>query len=135
MKKLLAVSLFCVASFTAQSAVVLIGNPAASELSKSDAKKLFLGKLKKVPGGGKAQVIEFEDGHPLRIEFHDKVTGKSESQLQSYWSRLIFTGKATAPSQLASPDQVKQKVASNPGAVGYVDEADVDASVKVLFKP
>ncbi|RCU51798.1 MULTISPECIES: phosphate ABC transporter substrate-binding protein [Corallincola] len=135
MKKLWVVSLLCLASFSAQSAVVLIGNPAADELSKSDAKKLFLGKMKSVPGGGKAVLVELQDGNPLRIEFHDKVTGKSESQLQSYWSRLIFTGKASAPAQMTSIDQVKQKVAANTGAVGYIDEADVDGTVKVLYKP
>ena len=30
---------------------------------------------------------------------------------------------------------MKSAVASNPNAIGYIDEADVDATVKVILKP
>ncbi len=104
-------------------------------LSAEQAANLYLGKGNRLPNGATAVVFELENGDPLRVEFHAKVTGKSEAQLQSYWSRLVFTGKGTPPPQLKDAAQMKYSIASTVNAVGYIDEAQVDASVLVLFKP
>lgn len=113
---------------------VVIGNLAgADSLSSSDAKKLFLGKLKKLPNGASPVVIEYTDGTPIRAEFHDAVTNKSESQLQAYWSKLIFTGKGTPPKAVGSAAEVIAEVSSNPAAVGYIDSSEVTGDVKVIF--
>ncbi|RKF20410.1 phosphate ABC transporter substrate-binding protein [Alginatibacterium sediminis] len=136
MKKLvLALSLVLSSSF-AFAGPVVIGNPGGADaLSAAEAKKLFLGKLKKLPNGASPEVIEYEDGNPLRAAFHDAVTGKSESQLQAYWAKLVFTGKANPPNTVGSAAAAISQVSSNPAAVAYVDEADVTGDVKVLFKP
>lgn len=121
---------------TAHAGVVLVGNPGiGAALSADQAANLYLGKGSKLPNGANAVVFELENGDPLRVEFHAKVTGKSEAQLQSYWSRLVFTGKGTPPPQLKDAAQMKYSIASTPNAVGYIDEAQVDNSVLVLLKP
>ncbi|GGA68888.1 hypothetical protein GCM10011369_08140 [Neiella marina] len=121
---------------TSSAAVVMIGHPAtADQLTKKQAQAIYLAKSKKLPGGMSVTVNELAAGDPIRTEFHDKVTGKSDAQLKSYWSRLVFTGKAAAPSEHSSAVAMKAAVAAKPGAVGYIDEADVDGSVVVLFKP
>ena len=118
------------------AAVVLVGHPGiGGTITTAQASDLYLGKSNKLPNGNMAAVYELENGNPLRVEFHNKVTGKSEAQLQSYWSRLVFTGKANPPPQLANPALLKSTIASTPNAIGYLDEADVDASVIVLLKP
>lgn len=123
-------------SGTAQAGIVVIGNPAGpASLTKSEVTKLYLGKAKRLSTGDRATVIEQADGSATRLAFHDAVTGKSEAQLQSYWSRLVFTGKGKPPQQLSSSTLVKSKVASDPSAIGYIDEADMDATVKVVYKP
>lgn len=128
-----ALCLFFVAS-TSFAAPVVIGNPAGvASLSKSEAKKLFLGKMKKLSNGAAPVVIEYTDGTPIRAEFHSAVTKKSESQLQAYWSKLIFTGKGTPPKSVGSAAEVIAEVSSNPNAIGYVDSSEVTGAVKVLF--
>ena len=118
----------------ASAAVVLVGNPAITDtLTKDQAAALYLGKTTKLPSGGAVVLYDLEASDPLKAEFNSKVTGKSEAQLQSYWSRLVFTGKATPPAKLANADLVKSTVAAN--AAGYMDESKVDGTVKVLFKP
>lgn len=120
----------------ANADVVLVGNPAiGGTLTADQASALYLGKGNKLPNGSNATVFELENGNPLRVAFHDKVTGKSEAQLQSYWSRLVFTGKGSPPTQLANTGLMKSTIASTPNAVGYIDESEVDASVIVLLKP
>ena len=66
---------------------------------------------------------------------HKKVTGKDAAQMKAYWSQLMFTGKAQKPKKVAGDDAVKKAVAATPGAIGYIDAAAVDASVKVVLKP
>ncbi|QIR14404.1 phosphate ABC transporter substrate-binding protein [Shewanella aestuarii] len=131
MKKLLSVlALSMGVAFTASAGVVVIGNPAAADMSLADAKKAFLGK-----GNSSLVVYELDEGNATRTEFHSAVTGKSDSQLKAFWSKQVFTGKGNPPATVSSAAAMKSAVASNPSAIGYIDEADLDASVKVILKP
>lgn len=56
---------------------VIVGNlNGVDNISASDAKKLFLGKLKKLSNGIKPVIVEYPDGSAIREAFHSKVTGK-----------------------------------------------------------
>lgn len=131
MKKLLCVlTLSLGVAFTASAGVVVIGNNAAGDMSAADAKKAFLGK-----GDSSLVVYELDEGNSTRSEFHSTVTGKSDAQLKAFWSKQVFTGKGNPPATVSSATAMKAAVASNPSAIGYIDEADVDGTVKVIFKP
>ncbi|MFT5809183.1 MAG: ABC-type phosphate transport system substrate-binding protein [Moritella dasanensis] len=123
-------------SGVAQAGVVVIANPTGPDaLSKAQVSKLYLGKSKKLPNGAKARVIEQATGSDIRDEFHAGVTGKSDSQLQAYWSRLVFTGKGKPPKTIGSASLIKSQVASHANAIAYIDSSEVDDSVKVVFTP
>ncbi|MCL1143092.1 phosphate ABC transporter substrate-binding protein [Shewanella gaetbuli] len=131
MKKLLSIlTLSLGVTFAANAAVVVIGNPSASDMSASEAKKAFLGK-----GNSSIVVYELDEGNAIRTEFHNTVTGKSDAQLKAFWSKQVFTGKGNPPATVATAAAMKAAVAGNPNAIGYIDEADVDGSVKVILKP
>lgn len=49
------------------------------------------------------------------------------------WAKIVFAGKGTPPKTLKSDTEVISWVASTPGAVGYVNSAAADDSVKVLM--
>lgn len=53
---------------------------------------------------------------------------------KAYWSKMIFSGKAVPPKELANDAAVKAHVKANPDAVGYIDAASVDGSIKVLLR-
>lgn len=135
MKKLITLLAASVLSFNAMAGMVVIGNNAGVDaLSKGDVKKLFMGKKTKLANGSKARIVELADGSEGRLAFHEVATGRSESQLQSAWSRLVFTGKAEAPIQVADYAGVIAEVSGNADAIGYVDESAVTGDVKVLLK-
>ena len=116
-------------AFMVKAETAVIVNPAnGNALSQADVAKIFLGKNKSLTA------VNLAEGNATRDEFNEKVLGKSASQLKSYWSKLIFTGKGTPPDELGSDADVKAKVAGDAKAIGYVDAASVDGSVKVLFK-
>jgi len=115
------------------SVIVNINNPNAT-LDQTTVSKIFLGKTKRFPDGSQAIPIDQDDGTSVRKSFNSTALGKSSSQLKSYWSRLIFTGKGTPPKQSGDDSAVKQLVANNPNIIGYIDSSAVDSSVKVVHK-
>jgi ABC-type phosphate transport system substrate-binding protein len=117
------------ASLPAFAEVVVVVNPKAAEatLSKEQIAQFFLGKSSSMTP------IDQPEDAPVRAEFYKKVTDKEASQAKALWSKLVFTGKATLPKEVANSAAVKAAVAANPKAIGYIEKSAVDASVKVVF--
>jgi len=124
-------------SATAQAGVVVVMSPKAGvdSLTQGQVSQIFLAKSNTLPGGGAATPIDQAEGAPARDEFYKTVAGRDAAQLKSYWSQLVFTGKAKPPMKVSGDDAVKKAVAATPGAIGYIDASAADASVKVVLKP
>ncbi len=114
--------------------VVVIVHPsnALTEISVDDVKKIYLGKKKFFPGGAKVIPGDQPKGTQSRKFFYGGIIGKSEAKLKSYWSRLIFTGKGTPPKIIGFDRIVKEWVASQPQAMGYIMRSAADDTVKIL---
>ncbi|MDP2246328.1 phosphate ABC transporter substrate-binding protein [Pseudomonas sp.] len=116
------------ASALAQAEVAVIVNPGAAKApNQAEVSNIFLGKDKSMKG------VDHKDWSPTKDAFYTSVTNKSESQLKSYWSGLVFTGKGQPPPTVGGDAEVIAKVAAEADAIGYVDAASVNDSVKVLF--
>lgn len=112
---------------------VIVHPSNADTIDKELVVKIFLGKTKSFPGGGDILPINQKEGTDIRTKFDEGVLEKSSSQVKSYWSKLMFTGKGTPPKEVDSSAQMKQLIAENPATIGYIDAAEVDDSVKVVF--
>jgi ABC-type phosphate transport system substrate-binding protein len=117
----------------AQVAVVVNPKSPVAAMTADQVSGIFLGKVNTLPSGATALPADLPDTQPAHDLFYAKVTGKSNAQVKAAWSRLVFSGKATPPKELASSADVKRFVAANPDAIGYIDKSTVDASVKVVF--
>jgi len=133
MKKILIAALLSTAfaSLPSLAEVVVVVNPKAAEsaLTKDQVAQFFLGKSTSMTP------IDQPDSAPVRAEFYKKVADKDAAQAKALWSKLVFTGKATMPKEVADHAAVKAAVAANPKAIGYIDKSAVDASVKVVLTP
>ena len=118
----------------AEIAVIVSTNNPNGDMDKTTVSKIFLGKAKSFPDGTQAVPVDQNEGSAVRDTFNSTLLGKSASQLKSYWSRLIFTGKGTPPKQSGDDAAIKALVANNPNIIGYVDAGVVDGSVKVVHK-
>lgn len=120
----------------AQAGVAVIAHPSTkvNSLTADQVSQLFLGRINQLPDGTVVNPLDVGEGSPLRGEFIDKVLGKNEQQMRSYWSRMIFTGKAQPPRVMNSASDVLRAVASTPGYIGYVDSKDAGDKVKVLYR-
>lgn len=120
----------------AQAGVVVIANASvkADALTADQVSKLYMGRATSLPDGAAVEPLELAEGAPARADFLGKVLDKTEQQWRSYWSRMIFTGKAQPPRPMGSAAELVRAVASNPGYIGYVDSKDVGAAkVRVLY--
>jgi ABC-type phosphate transport system substrate-binding protein len=112
---------------------IVSAKSAIKELSKSQVSDLFLGKTSRFPDGVLAMPIDLAEGSSQRAEFYARLDGRSAAQMKAYWSKIIFTGRGLPPMAVVSDAEMKQRVAENPAAIGYIDGSLVDASVRVLF--
>lgn len=127
-KTLIAATLLA-AALPALAEVVVVVNPKSAEaaMSKDEVAQFFLGKSSTMTP------IDQPEDAAIRAEFYKKVTDKEASQAKALWSKLVFTGKATLPKEVANSAAVKAAVAANPKAIGYMEKSAVDASVKVVL--
>jgi ABC-type phosphate transport system substrate-binding protein len=127
-KLLLAAGICAVSAPSFAAEIVVIVNPKnpATRMFSEQAGQFFLGKSTLFTP------VEHTDG-PLRSEFYKKVLDKDSTQVKAIWSKLVFTGKASAPKELASSADVKKAVAADVSAIGYIEKSQVDDTVKVIL--
>jgi ABC-type phosphate transport system substrate-binding protein len=125
---LLAAGLWLGAAPVFAAEIVVIVNPKnpATRMFSEQAGQFFVGK------SSLFTPVEHNDG-PLRNEFYKKVLDKDSTQVKAIWSKLVFTGKGTAPKEYGSSAEVKKAVAADPQAIGYIEKSAVDDSVKVIL--
>ncbi len=122
-----------VTAFDAHAGAVIVGKDSSfAPMDLDMARKVFLGREFSINGQNIALVYQGEG--PTRKDFETKVLGKTGPELTAYWSKLIFTGKATPPLEAGGDDGVKALVGRINGSIGYISDDAVDDSVKVLFK-
>jgi ABC-type phosphate transport system substrate-binding protein len=116
-----------VASRALAGDVVVVMAPNAAPLTKEQIASIYLGRTLNY------KPIDLPDSSATRSAFYKKATDRDASQVKAVWARLIFTGKGQPPKVIASAAEVKKAVAADPQSVGYIDSADVDATVKVVL--
>ncbi|HUP97302.1 MAG TPA: phosphate ABC transporter substrate-binding protein [Usitatibacter sp.] len=114
---------------------VVSARSAVTSLSAGQVADLFLGKTVHFPDGSSAVPIDLPEQSQTRERFYAQYTGKSPSQVKAHWSKIIFTGRGQPPMQAATGLEAKRLIAANPNAIGYVDDALVDSSLRVVGAP
>jgi ABC-type phosphate transport system substrate-binding protein len=118
-----------------QVAIIANTSNSVSTLSAGDLHRIFLGEKSTWPNGKHIFVVMAAPGSPERAVILKDVYKMNESEYAKYFMQASFTGAVAAPPKDASSAaQMKQLVAANPGAVGYVPQQEVSDSVKVLLK-
>ena len=111
---------------------VVSSKNSVTSLTTAQVADIFLGKSSRFPDGSQAMPIDQPEDSPARDRFYAQVTGKSAAQVKAYWSKIIFTGRGQPPVQASNGAEVKKMIAQNPSAIGYIEPALVDDSVRVV---
>lgn len=112
--------------------VVVAAESPVTEMSRLHLADLYLGRTDRFPNGDRAVPIDQVPGSDVREAFYETYLGRSPAEIKSHWSRIIFTGRGRPPRDVPGGEDVKELVAGNPAAIGYIDRSLVDESVRVL---
>ncbi len=102
------------------------------KLSRRDLRKIFL-KEKEFMDGYSAIPVNLPPNNPLRVEVQKKILNMDEEELQLFWNRKYLNG-IDPPPVFASQEAVKAFVKKIKGAIGYIDESQLDEDLKVVFR-
>ena len=84
-------------------------------------------------GGSKIKIFDYSSENPVKTSFFGFLE-KSIAEFKQVWMKKKLTGNGNPPISVGSEDDMLSKVASTPGAIGYVSSDKVNASVKVLLE-
>lgn len=116
----------------AADAVITHPDNPNSELPLSSLRAVFSMRLNTWPDGSQVTVFVLPDRHPAHAHFSRTILKMLPYRLRREWDRLVFSGTGIAPIEVKDEADMKQRVASTPGSIGYLDEGQVDASVRAL---
>ncbi|WP_231623515.1 substrate-binding domain-containing protein [Nitrosospira briensis] len=112
----------------------IVTHPGVSEktISRSTLRAIFGMRLHEWPDGTAIRIFVMPDDAPLHATFAKEALNVFPYQLRAAWDRLVFSGTGQAPNTVSSPQEMLAKVASTPGAIGYLTKSRMDGSVNVL---
>jgi ABC-type phosphate transport system substrate-binding protein len=111
--------------------VVSPRNPVTG-LTRNQVADIFLGRSVQFPDGSRAVPLDQPESSPVRSAFNDRVLGRSAAQIRAHWAKIIFTGRGRPPQDVSGCAEVKNAIAEDPRAIGYIERSSVDASVVVV---
>ncbi len=111
----------------AATAVIVHPKSAVASIMTVQAAQIFLGRSTQLTP------VDLADNSAIRNDFYQKIAGKDQDQVKAIWSKIVFTGRGFPPREYASTAEVKRAVAADVGAIGYIDKAAVDDTVRVIL--
>jgi ABC-type phosphate transport system substrate-binding protein len=121
-------------AWAAETTIAVIGNPGSpiKNLSLPQIMSLYTGRQDSAFDSFSAVPLDQPNGSELRAEFYRSITGQSETQINAFWARLAFSGRAIPPRPMMDSAAVIKRVASDPHAIGYVEKETVTKDVVVI---
>ena len=114
--------------------VVVPTSSSVHAMSQKELVDLYMGRTRAFPDGTFALPFDLPRDHPGRAAFYQALTGMDLAQINSYWSRLMFSGQTLPPQPLPGEAAMMDLVKRNPSAVGYLlQEPAADKGLRVVL--
>lgn len=123
----------CVSAFADPIAIVVPKKSEINELSRKDVIDIFMGRFDLLEGGERIKPIDYENGYAFREQFYRVLVNKSERQIAAYWSRLLFSGRAKPPLQVANVETSIDELSSDASMITYIPVNMVSKEMKIVL--
>lgn len=100
--------------------------------SRNSLRAVFGMRLKTWPNGVPVRVFVMPDDAALHTIFTKEKLNIFPYQLRAGWDKLIFSGTGQAPFLVKTEEEMRERISSTPGAIGYLKRANIDESIHVL---
>tara|TARA_B100000700_G_scaffold10193_1_gene10451 strand:+ start:367 stop:804 length:438 start_codon:yes stop_codon:yes gene_type:complete len=114
-------------------AIVVAKASNIESISKRELVDVYMGRFEVLESGHKVKPVDYESGSDLRTLFYKSLVNKSERQINAYWSRLIFSGRAKPPLQVSSPEESLAYLLTNQSALAYMPVNRVSEEMKIVL--
>jgi hypothetical protein len=130
-------SLYLLAAFLAPLSyagnVVVIGHSSVPKLDMVTLQKIYTGKVISVAGVS-VTAVNAKTGMPLRTAFLQDFLNQDEEKYVAYWTVRRYIGKGAPPLELTNVEEIIKHVQTNPGAIAYIDEAELKPGMNVIAR-
>ena len=140
MKRLTICTLIILLAFFSTSMraeIVLVANSASSidTLSYTEVSRVYTGLHIVMPNGARIEPYDHPVNSKLRKQFYTQLLNKSVAQMNSYWARLLFSGRAKPPKRLFDSSEIGDILKNNPNAIVYIDGVSAKEliNVKIVY--
>lgn len=114
----------------AQIVVVTNKNSQLNTIPKEIVQYIYLAKTDKVENIKVKPIVS--DDKNLHGEFCNAILCKSESQYNSYWARLVFTGRKPIAKRFGWNEIVKKLQELN--TIAYIEKKDLREEWKIIYE-
>jgi len=113
---------------------VLVAHPLVSvnQLTVNTTRLMFSMQLDQWPDGNRVRVFVLPDDSAIHRAFSKDQLSLYPRQLRRVWDRQLYSGTGQVPETVGSETEMRRKIATTPGAVGYLPSAMIDETVNVL---
>jgi ABC-type phosphate transport system substrate-binding protein len=101
-------------------------------LTKKQIIDIYMGRKSTFPNGEVVLPIDQEIDSTTRKLFYQNLVNKTVSEINTYWARLLFSGRATPPRPANNGSSVINIIKNNKSAIGYIKLEDITDDVRVL---
>lgn len=115
------------------SHVVVVAHSSVRKLDLATLRRIYTGKAIVVDG---MHVIPVNAALnlPLRQRFLSSYLGTAEDEYVAYWTVRRHIGKGIPPAEMRQASEIIDFVNRTPGAIAYLDEADVPRGMNVVLR-
>ena len=124
--------LICTVRASGQVVVIANKSVPVNTLEKTDLLDFYTGDVRKWSDEQQVVVLDLKSKSEVKEIFY-KFIGKSSSRMKSVWLKKMLLGEGDPPVSMNSEEDLLNKVASTPGAIGYISQATVSEEVKILI--
>jgi len=118
----------------AEPVPVVIAHPSVPRIDAATVARLYTGRTIEL-GGQPVTVVNAAPGSALRQRFLAVYLQQDEDKFRAYWTVRRHVGKGVPPRDLATTAETIELVQSTPGAIGYIDAADLRPGMHVVARP
>jgi len=117
----------------AAGGVVVIGHAGLGRLDAATLQKIYTGRVIEVDGVA-VTAVNASSGSDVRNRFLRTFLDQDEDRYTAYWTVRRYIGKGASPRELPNGADVIHFVKTTPGAIGYIDETELQPGLNVLLK-
>lgn len=117
-----------------QSPIFLVAHPDViiNSLNRDTVRAIFAMRQRTWPNGQAARVYVLDNNNPVHTRFSKGHLSVYPHQLQLAWDRMVFSGTGQAPDRVSDQVEMRKRIASIPGAIGYLEREYVDDSIQII---